>query len=256
MFEQAVLSNGPLSKRVWTTFAGVTGQVLLVSLAVMIPMIWPEAMPGHQVLLRVFAPGAPPGRAPESSSSAVRVTHTVSRPSRPDAVFVPTSMPPHPAPIIDAPADSGVAYSGVPGAPAGLGNGAPTGVLSDILASATPAIAPVKPPEEHRAAAPAAHTEAPVRIKAGGLVEIGLPIRRVEPQYPALARQARIGGVVELEAVVGTDGRIRELKVKSGHPMLVNAAIEAVRQWIYRPTKLNGDPVEVIAPITVTFRLN
>lgn len=67
---------------------------------------------------------------------------------------------------------------------------------------------------------------------------------------------ARVSGVVELEAVVGIDGRIRELRVKSGSPLLAPAAVEAVRQWIYEPTTLNGEPVEIIAPITVTFRLN
>jgi protein TonB len=81
-------------------------------------------------------------------------------------------------------------------------------------------------------------------------------IHRVEPLYPELARRAHIGGVVSLEGVIGTDGRIRELKVLSGHPLLTKAALDAVSQWRYRPTTLNGDPVEVIAPIIVTFRLN
>ena len=70
MFEQAVLSNGPASKRVWTTFAGVTGQALLVTFAVMIPMIWPEAMPNHQTLLKVFIPGTPPGPPPKAEAQA------------------------------------------------------------------------------------------------------------------------------------------------------------------------------------------
>lgn len=59
-----------------------------------------------------------------------------------------------------------------------------------------------------------------------------------------------------LVAVVGSDGRIRELRVKSGNPLLAPAAVAAVRQWIYQPTTLNGEPVEIVAPITVTFRLN
>ena len=81
-------------------------------------------------------------------------------------------------------------------------------------------------------------------------------MHRVEPQYPEMARKMRVAGVVELEGVIGTDGRLRELRVVNGHPLLARAALEAVRQWIYAPTTLNGDPVEVIAPITVTFRLN
>jgi protein TonB len=81
-------------------------------------------------------------------------------------------------------------------------------------------------------------------------------LHRVEPVYPPLARQTRISGTVELTGVVGTNGRIRELRVVSGHPFLAAAALEAVRQWVYEPTLLNGEPVEVIAPITVNFRLN
>lgn len=81
-------------------------------------------------------------------------------------------------------------------------------------------------------------------------------IKRVEPVYPALARQARISGTVELTGIIGTDGRIKELRVLRGHPLLAKAALDAVRQWIYEATLLNGEPVEVIAPITVTFRLN
>jgi protein TonB len=81
-------------------------------------------------------------------------------------------------------------------------------------------------------------------------------LHRVEPVYPPLARQTRISGTVELTGVVGTNGRIRELRVVSGHPFLAAAALEAVRQWVYEPTLLNGEAVEVIAPITVNFRLN
>jgi protein TonB len=71
-----------------------------------------------------------------------------------------------------------------------------------------------------------------------------------------LARNMRIQGTVELSSVIGVDGRLKELRVLSGHPLLAGAAIDAVKQWIYEPTYLNGDPVEVIAPITVTFKLN
>jgi periplasmic protein TonB len=81
-------------------------------------------------------------------------------------------------------------------------------------------------------------------------------LHRVEPIYPPMARTARISGTVELTGVIATDGRIRELRVSSGHPFLAQAALEAVRQWVYEPTVLNGEPVEVIAPITVHFRLN
>jgi protein TonB len=76
-----------------------------------------------------------------------------------------------------------------------------------------------------------------------------------KPEYPELARMTRTEGAVEFEAVIGKDGTIEQLKVLKGHPLLVKAALEAVRQWRYQPTLLNGEPVEVITEITVNFKL-
>jgi protein TonB len=93
-----------------------------------------------------------------------------------------------------------------------------------------------------------------VRIRVGGLVQSGKLRHGPAPVYPPLARQARISGQVRLEAIIDRQGRIQNLRVLSGHPLLVPAAIEAVRQWIYEPTLLNGDPVEVMTQIDVHFR--
>ncbi len=80
-------------------------------------------------------------------------------------------------------------------------------------------------------------------------------VRKVIPEYPPIARAARISGIVHLVGTIGKDGTIRDLQLISGHPMLARAALEAVEQWIYKPTLLNGNPVEVIAPIEVSFTL-
>ena len=98
----------------------------------------------------------------------------------------------------------------------------------------------------------------PVRVKPPRITQLRMatPIHKVDPVYPALARQARVSGTVELLGVLGTDGRIHELKVLRGHPLLINAALDAVRQWVFEPTLLNGQAVEVAAPITVNFILN
>jgi len=77
----------------------------------------------------------------------------------------------------------------------------------------------------------------------------------VNPIYPPLARQARIQGVVVMEAVISKEGSIESLRVVTGHPLLNQAALDAVKQWKYRPTLLNGEPVEVITTVTVTFNL-
>ena len=80
-------------------------------------------------------------------------------------------------------------------------------------------------------------------------------VHQVKPLYPMIAMQARIQGTVVLQAVIGKDGTVQDLHLISGHPMLAPAAIEAVRQWRYRPYLLNGDPVEVDTQINVNFTL-
>lgn len=90
----------------------------------------------------------------------------------------------------------------------------------------------------------------------GGDVQAAKIIRKVIPVYPELAKRARVSGTVRLVGVIGKDGAVEQLQVISGNPLLVGSAVEAVRQWIYRPTMLDGAAVEVIAPIDVIFTLS
>jgi TonB family protein len=96
---------------------------------------------------------------------------------------------------------------------------------------------------------------APSRIKQGGNVTAASIITQTRPLYPPLARQARIQGNVVLHAIIDKDGKVAQLEVISGHPLLVQSALDAVKQWRYKPTLLNGDPVEVDTTITVTFTM-
>lgn len=97
--------------------------------------------------------------------------------------------------------------------------------------------------------------EPPTRIRVTGDIQAIRLIKRVEPAYPRLALQAGIQGVVRFTATIGTDGYVRNLRVVSGHPLLIPAAQDAVQQWVYRPTLLNGQPVEVVTEIEVSFTL-
>ena len=107
------------------------------------------------------------------------------------------------------------------------------------------------------ARAPAAKdTGAPERIRVGGNVQQMKLVYKPRPTYPPEAKQARIQGVVKLQATIGKDGSIQNLEVISGHPLLVPAALEAVRQWVYETTLLNGNPVEVVTQIDVNFTLS
>jgi len=98
--------------------------------------------------------------------------------------------------------------------------------------------------------------QVPQRIRVSQGVAQGLLVRRVDPVYPPLARQARISGTVVLRALIGTDGSIENLTLVSGHPMLAPAAIEAVKQWKYEPFLLNGQPSKVETEVTVNFALS
>ncbi len=110
---------------------------------------------------------------------------------------------------------------------------------------------PIEPPHVTQ---PAQQEKHPLKLSEG-VLQAQL-ISRIEPRYPPLAIQTRTEGTVQLHAIIGRDGRITSLDVISGHPLLVKAALDAVRQWMYRPTMLNGEPVEVETSINVIFKLH
>jgi protein TonB len=113
-----------------------------------------------------------------------------------------------------------------------------------------PAVQP--PPAAQPPPAPAAPQEP---LKVGGNVQEAKLIRRITPVYPPLARQARVTGVVRVEATIGKDGKIAKVSALSGPPLLRQAATDSVRQWIYQPSLLNGQPVEVVTQVDVSFNL-
>jgi len=254
MFETATLTYGSGSKRVWGTFAGMTGQILLVTCAVLAPMISPSVLPRATWIDGLAAPGPPqppPPNLPAIRPNPGHVLRTLHE------LITPGWIPPTPRIIID-PVET-VPANSEPGVPGGIAQGRGGGVvgspfLESILSSVRPPVPVVRPPEPVATAPPVKvpATVKPPRISA---LELAHPISRGEPAYPVLARQMRVSGVVELRGVLGTDGRIHELRVLSGHPLLVKAAVDAVLRWVYAPTVLNGQAVEVEAPILVTFRL-
>jgi protein TonB len=121
----------------------------------------------------------------------------------------------------------------------GVAGGSMGGVIGGVIGGMPP---PPKPVQS--------------RIKVGGNVTAAKIINRTAPNYPPLARQTRISGTVRLHAIIAKDGTVQQLEVLSGHPLLVQAALDAVRQWRYQPTLLNGEPVEVDTTVDVIFSLN
>ncbi len=240
VFEQSLLLNRD-TKRPWNFVASLGAELLVVSLALLIPLAYHDHLPPvHWKDIVVGpAPLAPPPIQPVHANrsgvapiSPVRPIFHLSagtnpRPSQPSGVFA-----------VDAPPALG-SDVGLGGATKGLGTFIPNYVT--LPPPPKPAVAAPKPPS------------APIRVTSD--LQMAKLLRKVIPVYPALARSARISGVVRLLGTIGEDGTIRNLQLVSGHPLLARAALEAVQQWIYKPTLLNGKPVEVIAPIEVNFTL-
>jgi periplasmic protein TonB len=248
MFADSMLDFGVQQKRRF--FATTTSFVLncvAIGLMLVIPLAFPEALPKAQLLTFLVAPPPPPPPPPPAAEAVQRVVRQIQTdllstgqlrtpskiPRKIEMIKEEEAPPPMPA--------GGGVVGGVPG---GIPGGQLGGVIGGIVSStsnlaAVPKFVPVTPQR--------------VRISQG--VTKGLLIQRVEPTYPTLAKAARVQGDVVLSAVISPTGEIENLQLVSGHPMLVPAAIAAVRQWKYKPYLLNGQPVEVETTITVIFAL-
>ena len=241
MFEQAFVEGQVRTKRPWTVAASFAGQVLFVAVMALLPLAQTGVItPARLACIWIAQPPGPPPRAIEthprtslqrSRAQTAVFTGEVRQPSRiPNRILIEDGDP-QPALISN---------SAGPGLPGGISVfDAPQITMPALVLSAP---APVSP-------------ATPVRIRVGGTVQEGKILRQVPPVYPDLARIMRISGQVRLEAIIAKNGKIENLQVLSGHPLLVRAALEAVRQWVYRPTLLNGDPVEVVTLIDVNFGL-
>ena len=237
MFQQSICSNEE-SRRPWTFSVSLLAQALLIACAALVPLLkkpMPPALSAAMVSLqspkppRSAAPAPPPEHVVAGRPQAFRDVLRQPRRMPDGARIIADPMPPTAA---TGPAIPGVGFDG--------------GVISRI---AGVTMGPLPPP-------PAAEPEpvtAPIRV--GREVQAARIVRRVMPVYPPLARAARISGVVRLQATIATDGSIAELNAVSGHPMLIAAAIDAVKRWRYRPTVLNGTPVPVDTQIDVNFTL-
>ena len=138
--------------------------------------------------------------------------------------------------------------------PPGPGESAGEGSVPLMLPWNSEGIARPQAPKPPTDKPPQPVSTGPLKVSSG--VQEAKILRRVIPPYPPLALSMRISGVVHLVGIIAKDGTIRNLQLISGHPLLAKAAIEAVRQWVYKPTLLSGEPVEVIAPIDVNVTLS
>jgi protein TonB len=196
----------------------------------------------------LVAPPPPPPPPPAPAVVAVKASSTRRVFEHAGKLLAPMAIPKNVAEIKEAPLPSDVDGAGVPGGvPGGVAGGSLGGVIGGVIGGAKTAIPDPPVPKENK-------SRAPMRI--GGRVRAPQIIRRVEPTYPPLARQTHTQGTVVIEAILDESGNVVEMKVISGHGLLIAAAIEAVRQWKYEPTYLNDQPVAVQMNINVTFTLS
>jgi len=216
----------------------------MVMLAV--PLMFTEELPKAQLFTFLVAPPPPPPPPPPAAAEVRVVRQIQTDMLTTGELRTPTKIPQKVQMIKEEEAPPPMAATGgvVGGVPGGIPGGQLGGVIGSVITatnlSAVPKFVPVTPQ----------------RIRISGGVTKGLLIHRVEPTYPPLARSARIQGDVVLSAIIDANGQITNLQLVSGHPMLVPAALSAVKQWRYKPYLLNGQPVEVETTITVIFTLS
>ncbi|MDD5542744.1 MAG: energy transducer TonB [Acidobacteriia bacterium] len=248
MFEDLVESGGATQKgkKPLTVFLSVAIHTVVIAVLVLIPLIYTEALPKQQLLTFLLtAPPPPPPPPPPPAATMVKVEKIVSQIDE-GQLRAPKEIPKEIAKIVEdapPPPSVGGVVGGVEGGSIG---GSLQGVLGGIISKSA---APPPPPPKIEAPKPVQ------RIRVGGQVQAANLISAPKPSYPALAKSARIQGTVVLAAIISKQGTVENLTVVSGHPLLIQAALDAVRQWRYRPTVLNGEPVEVDTTITVNFSL-
>src|SRR6266480_4373315 len=244
MFEDSLIESGGRlkTKRGATTLFSFVLQMILLGVLILIPLLYTEALPKQQLMTFLVAPPPPPP-PPPPAAAPIKVVKQIQTEIINGQLRTPTKIPQKIQMIKEeeAPPPMNSMAGVVGGVPGGVPGGQMGGVIGGIISST-----PVSVPK----------AATPTRVRVSQGVTQGLLIRKVQPTYPPLARQARIQGAVLLQAEISKDGTIQNLRLISGHPMLTSAAIEAVKQWRYKPYILNGEPVEVETQITVNFTLS
>ncbi len=239
-------------------YGSIVFHAVLVVVLVLIPFLTVSRIDQLELIARLVSPiGPPPPALPDPPPALSQVRQPaaqapVTTPSE-DALIMPSVVPQEIARIVDVPMApfSGGVIGGVPG---GVPGGMTGGVLGGILArneDREPVVAKPVPPPPPPPPPPPLPTK-PVRV--GGEVREPRLVKMVPPAYPKLASMARVGGYVILDAVVTAEGTVEEIRLVSGHPLLVEAAIKAVKQWRYEPTYLNGVPISIELTAKVEFR--
>jgi protein TonB len=244
LLEQSPTRPGRLTSRI---VAGATLEALVLTILVLLPLIYTDTIDLRaftQTLLVAPPPPPPPPPAPSAiQARPIKVPKRVFTSS--GHLIAPTAVPDRIAMLKEEQLPPDVVVGVAGGVPGGVPGGQLGGVLGGIIDSGRNPLGGAPPPP--------AEKRAPIRV--GGRVKAPNQVFAPPPVYPALARQAKVQGDVKLDAIIDEQGRVVELKVISGHPLLLDAAIKAVSQWRYQPTLLNDQATSIQLIVTVQFRL-
>ena len=235
MFEQSMLLSSAPGKKAGALAVSLGAQTVAIGTLLLIPLLYTDQLPFVRLDLPTFLPTAAPPPPMDKPEAVPR-----RRTSRTQNIFrSPTTI--HPLnrlpDIVD---DAPISLDGIDAGPmVPLG---PSFIFTQVI----------PPPLPPQVIEPAPNE--PVTVTSD--IQSAKLLRKVIPVYPKFAIMARVSGTVHLIGTIGTDGMIERVQVVGGPPMLVQAAVDAVRQWVYRPTMLNRKAVEVIAPIEVIFSLS
>jgi protein TonB len=207
--------------------------VVIAACAVIAPLMATDVLPTPRTVIGAFAAQpAPPPPPPPAAPAAVRTV-------KPSPVTPSSSAAPLEAPDSIEPEETTASAIDTPG---GVPGGLPDGVVGGTGLLPTVPVPPPPPPPTQP-------------LPVGGKIKEPAKLRHVPPIYPTIAQQARIEGMVIIEAIIGVDGRVKEARVLRSRPFLDEAALDAVKQWTFTPTLLNGVPVPVKMTVTVNFQL-
>jgi protein TonB len=262
MLESGLFESRPDRDRIGTrskpaTLAMATlVHVLIASVLILIPLLQTQAIPPVALPPPVVSPG-PPVRIIKiaAAPSSGRVATRPLPPAVPDPFTAPTAVPDKVSYVVDAINVSSL-DSLNPGFSTGPGGSAGPSNVIGLLASVAPTIVapPPRPADPTPPPAPKIDIREPVRIASS--LQLSRLIKKVDPEYPILAHRGHIEGTVIAEAHITGSGTIDSLRIISGNPLFYQSVLDAVKQWRYQPTLLNGEPIEVITTITVNFKLN
>jgi len=224
---------------------------ILLHMLVLTALIWPSLYFSETIDLKGFTqtllvappppPPPPPAQAIARAASIPRRTFVTG-----GRLTAPTFIPQKVAILKEEPLppDAGMGVLG--GVPGGVPGGQLGGVIGGIVSDAARTNVPLPSPA-------VVQPRTPVRV--GGRIRPPRSLSKPAPHYPPLAKQTKVQGVVTIDAVIDTEGNVVEMRLVSGHPLLISAALDAVRQWKYEPTYLNDQPIAVQLVVTVTFQL-